>query len=98
MTITPYLYYQDVERALKFLARAFGFRKFGAAMRGPDGRINHAAMKLGRAEVMMGRPGGGWDRLPRLFTSCCPGPRAVPRAAPGRTRAAAVPPAPPALP
>ncbi len=57
MSITPYLLYEDVAGALKFLARAFGFRKYGAQMKGPDGKINHAAMKLGEDLVMMGYPG-----------------------------------------
>lgn len=56
MAITPYLYYQDVDEALRFLARAFGFRAHGVKMRGPDGKTNHAAMKLGAAVIMMGRP------------------------------------------
>jgi len=56
MAITPYLYYQDVDHALKFLAKAFGFRAYGVKMRGPDGKTNHAAMKLGAAVIMMGRP------------------------------------------
>jgi len=46
MAITPYLLYEDVGGALKFLAKAFGFRKYGAQMLGPDGKINHAAMRL----------------------------------------------------
>ena len=29
MAITAYLYYEDADRALKFLAEAFGFRKYG---------------------------------------------------------------------
>ena len=58
MAITPYLYFRDVDAALKFLAKAFGFRKFGAPMKGPDGKINHAAMTLGDGVVMMGRPPG----------------------------------------
>jgi uncharacterized glyoxalase superfamily protein PhnB len=56
MAITPYLYYQDVDDALKFLAKAFGFRTYGVKMRGPDGKTSHAAMKLGADVVMMGRP------------------------------------------
>ena len=39
MAITPYLYYEDVGRALRFLAKAFGLRKYGIQMRGPDGKI-----------------------------------------------------------
>ena len=57
MAITPYLYYSDVGGALKFLARAFGFRKYGPEMRDRERRINHAAMKFGKDVVMMGRPG-----------------------------------------
>ncbi len=56
MPITPYLYYEDLSSATRFLSKAFGFRQFGAKSRGPDGRINHAAMKLGSDVVMMGCP------------------------------------------
>jgi len=66
VTITPYLYYEDVEAALAFLAKAFGFAKFGAQMRGPDGRISHAAMKFGPALIMMGRPPAGYRNPRRL--------------------------------
>ena len=65
MAITPYLYYDDVGGALKFLARAFGFRE-RARMVGddgllrPDGKINHATMQLGADLVMMGCPGSGY--------------------------------------
>ena len=64
MAITPYLLYEDVGGALKFLARAFGFHKSGAQMRGKDGVINHAAMQLGDDLIMMGCPGSGY-RNPR---------------------------------
>lgn len=66
MAITPYLYYEDVGRALKFLAKAFGFRKHGAQSRGRDGKIDHAAMKLGDSLIMMGRPGSGYRNPKRL--------------------------------
>jgi len=56
MPITPYLYYEDVASAMRFLAKAFGFRRFGAVSRGPDRKINHAAMKAGSSVVLMGRP------------------------------------------
>jgi uncharacterized glyoxalase superfamily protein PhnB len=60
MSITPYLYYEDVGEALKFLAKAFGFRKHGRPMKGPDGKISHAAMRLGDDTIMMGRPPAGY--------------------------------------
>lgn len=66
MAITPYLLYQDVGGALKFLAKAFGFRKYGTQMRAPDGKINHAAMKFGEAVFMMGCPGKGYRNPKQL--------------------------------
>lgn len=66
MAITPYLYYEDVGRALEFLTRAFGFRRYGAPTRGADGRVRHAAMKLGDGLVMMGRPPSGYRNPKRL--------------------------------
>ena len=56
MAVTPYLFYEDLDTALKFLAKAFGFKKQGRAMAGPDGKLSHAAMKVGDGMVMMGRP------------------------------------------
>jgi uncharacterized glyoxalase superfamily protein PhnB len=64
MPIIPYLYYQDVAAARRFLARAFGFRNFGPTNRGKDDRLIHAAMKLGKDVVMMGDPGAKY-RGPR---------------------------------
>jgi uncharacterized glyoxalase superfamily protein PhnB len=56
MAITPYLYYNDVDAIIRFLNKAFGLRKDGPTMRGPDGKTSHAVMKLGEDTVMMGRP------------------------------------------
>jgi uncharacterized glyoxalase superfamily protein PhnB len=66
MAITPYLLYEDVGGALKFLAKAFGFEKYGAQMRGKNGKINHAAMKLGDDLIMMGCPGSGYRNRKHL--------------------------------
>ena len=66
MASTPYLLYEDVGGALKFLTKAFGFRKYGAQMSGPGGKINHAAMKLGDDVIMMGCPGSGYRNPKRL--------------------------------
>src|SRR6266850_6559195 len=66
MAITPYLLYEDVGGALKFLSKAFGFRKHGASVSGADGRINHAAMRLGDDVIMMGCPGSGYRNPKRL--------------------------------
>jgi uncharacterized glyoxalase superfamily protein PhnB len=66
MAITPYLLYEDVGGAIVFLAKAFGFRKFGAQAKDANGRINHAAMKLGNDVIMMGCPGPGYRNPKRL--------------------------------
>ena len=66
MSITPYLYYEDVAAAMKWLEKAFGFKAYGPKMKGPDGQINHGAMKLGDGVVMMGAPGGKYRNPRRL--------------------------------
>jgi len=63
--VTPYLYYQDVAAALRFLADAFGFRE-KLRMPGPDGKIAHAEMTLGDGLVMMGCPGEEYQNPKRL--------------------------------
>ena len=66
MMITAYLYYEDVAAAQRFLARAFGLKRGGAAKRAADGRLLHAAMKLGDGLVMMGFPGPKYKNPRRL--------------------------------
>ena len=66
MAITPYLYYKDVGAALKWLAKAFGFKPYGARNVGSDRQIRHAAMQLGDDIVMMGRPGPRYKNPKRL--------------------------------
>ena len=63
--VTPYLYYQDVAAALRFLADAFGFHE-KLRMPGPDGKIAHAEMTLGDGLVMMGCPGADYRNPKRL--------------------------------
>lgn len=66
MSIIPYLLYEDVDGALKFLAKAFGFKKSGKSFRGADGKTNHAAMQLGEDVIMMGYPGPAYRNPKRL--------------------------------
>lgn len=58
VTITPYLCYQDVTAAMKWLAKAFGFKRYGVQMKSPDGTVIHAAMQVRDGIFMMGAPGG----------------------------------------
>src|SRR5438445_2312423 len=55
-TITPYLYYADVDAALSFLGEAFGFEET-LRYTGEGGYVSHAEMRLGDAAIMMGDPG-----------------------------------------
>jgi uncharacterized glyoxalase superfamily protein PhnB len=66
MTITPYLLYEDVAGALEFLAGAFGFETLGEEVLDEEGRITHAAMKVGDGVIMMGFPGPGYQNPKRL--------------------------------
>jgi uncharacterized glyoxalase superfamily protein PhnB len=64
-TITPYLLYEDVDAALDFLARAFGFRE---ALRytAEGGYVSHAEMRLGDGTIYLGDPGDGYRNPRRL--------------------------------
>ena len=55
-TVTPHLLYEDVETALAFLTRAFGFEET-LRYNDPAGYVSHAEMRLGGAVIMMGDPG-----------------------------------------
>ncbi len=64
--ITPYLLYEDVGKALDWLAKAFGLEEFGDRFTGPDGKVSHAAMKLGNGQIMLGCPGATYKNPKRL--------------------------------
>ncbi|MFO0983719.1 MAG: VOC family protein [Planctomycetota bacterium] len=49
----PYLFYDDLESAMRFLAAAFGFEK-RFAHAGADGKIAHAQLAHGAAVIMLG--------------------------------------------
>jgi len=64
-TITPYLLYEDVEKALAFLSQAFGFEE---VLRYADsgGHISHAEMRRGDGSIMLGDPGNDYRNPKRL--------------------------------
>jgi PhnB protein len=65
--LVPYLYYEDVEAALKWLTDAFGFRERDhETLRSPNGTIVHAAMDLDGSRIMLGSPGGGYQNPKHL--------------------------------
>lgn len=55
-TIAPYLLYEDVDGALDFLTRAFGFEET-LRYTGPQGYVSHAEMRIGDGVIYMGDPG-----------------------------------------
>jgi uncharacterized glyoxalase superfamily protein PhnB len=59
ITITPYLLYEDVEAALGFVQRAFGFEEV-LRYSGAGGYINHAEARLGDTSIYFGDPGGDY--------------------------------------
>jgi len=55
-TITPYLLYKDVDAALDFLAKVFGFEEV-LRYTGDEGYVSHAEMRIGDGTVYLGDPG-----------------------------------------
>src|SRR5262245_24177406 len=70
-SLTPYLLYNGVPAALRWLAKAFGFVEFGDRYKGPDGTVQHAAMQLQpKGEVfMLGCPGPQFKNPKALGTA-----------------------------
>lgn len=62
--ITPYLLYGDVDAAVDWLTRVFGFTE-RMRLKGPDGRANHAEIQMGDGVVMMGNPGPDYQNPKR---------------------------------
>ena len=63
--ITAYLLYEDVDSALDWLAKTFGFRE-RMRLAGPDGKTNHAEMELADGVIMMGCPGPEYQNPKRI--------------------------------
>ena len=65
--ITPYLLYEDVSKALDWLAEAFGFEEV-LRFQGAGGEVNHAEMRHGGESIYLGDPGGDYQSPKRLGT------------------------------
>jgi uncharacterized glyoxalase superfamily protein PhnB len=53
-TITPYLTCRDAARAIEFYKQAFGATlKGGGVMKGPDGKVMHAELRIGDSVIML---------------------------------------------
>jgi uncharacterized glyoxalase superfamily protein PhnB len=51
-TLTPYLTVKDAARAIEFYKQAFGAQERGV-MKGPDGKVMHAELKIGDSIIML---------------------------------------------
>src|SRR4051794_29817460 len=63
--ITPYLLYEDLDASVVWVIAAFGFEE-SVRMAAPDGKANHAELKMGPGVVMMGNPGDDYKNPKRL--------------------------------
>jgi uncharacterized glyoxalase superfamily protein PhnB len=59
-SVVPYLFYDDVERAVRFLEEAFGFARTFVSP-APEGGLAHAQLALGSGRVMLGQTKGGLE-------------------------------------
>src|SRR5690349_9235169 len=71
-SLAPYLFYEDVAAAVKFMTEAFGFR-VGFTSPDPEGGLAHAQLIHDSGVIMVGHAGGGGldlvaraDALPKL--------------------------------
>jgi uncharacterized glyoxalase superfamily protein PhnB len=71
-SLAPYLFYEDVARAVRFMQEAFGFAVVFTSP-DPGGGMAHAQLSHGAGLVMLGHAGGGGlnlvmraDALPKL--------------------------------
>jgi PhnB protein len=62
-TITPYPLVADAAGLLDFLRAAFEAEEL-ERYAGPDGRIKHAAVRIGDSVLEMGEPGPAWQPMP----------------------------------
>ncbi len=62
--LAPYLTVREGQASIEFYARAFGFETYGDVMRGDDGRVQHASMRLGEAAIMFGPEEGSGGPQP----------------------------------
>lgn len=52
-SLTPALTVRDAERAIEFYKNAFGATQRGGVMKGPDGKVMHAELKIGDSIIML---------------------------------------------
>ena len=53
-TVNPYLVVEDAEGVMDFLRQAFDAEEVGETVKAPDGKIMHAALRMGDSMVEIG--------------------------------------------
>lgn len=56
--VAPYLFYDDVDKAVRFFEAAFGFKLIFSSPH-PEGGLAHAQLAHGAGKVMLGKVGPG---------------------------------------
>jgi uncharacterized glyoxalase superfamily protein PhnB len=67
---TPMIGYEDVEKAVIWLSRAFGFRERGERFMDDQGRVTHAELDVDGGRVMLGWPGSDYQSPAHHATVC----------------------------
>lgn len=52
-TLTPFLTVRDAAKAIEFYKQAFDAEVRGGVMKGPDGKVMHAELKIGDSIIML---------------------------------------------
>jgi PhnB protein len=67
-TVTPSIIVRDADRAIDFYKRALGAEEL-SRMKGPDGSIMHAEVKIGDSVIMLGEENEQWGTKSPLSTN-----------------------------
>jgi PhnB protein len=62
-TLTPYLTCRDAAGAIEFYKQAFGAVQKGDVMKGPDGKVMHAELRIGDSLIMVADEFPQWGSL-----------------------------------
>jgi PhnB protein len=57
--LTPYFSVADAKKAIEFYKQVFGAKEKSPPMLGPDGKIAHAALKIGNSQLFLSDMQGG---------------------------------------
>ena len=66
-TVTPYLVVPDAVKLIDFMKQAFDAELTFGPMKGPDGRVQHAEMRVGDSRVMIGQACEKFPALPAMI-------------------------------